>query len=603
MFDLAGTLDSTASFDVGLSWLENCRENHHACNQTASRGKTFPTRLLDLGDSAAEYIKLVSTPHDASNASPGSSTGLRYATLSHCWGDDKKMLQLTTASETEMRQQINVHNLPTTLKDAVDIVRRFQIRYLWVDAVCIIQDSVEDWQAEANKMTDVYSNSTLNIAASAARDCEGGCYSKARRQPLKTLPIKIGSVYGQAISVFPNGVGDIGQLWNPDTFGESRLNSRGWVLQETLLSPRTLSYRSSTLSWSCRDLEAVDGRPSGPLDHHSRHTPLKRQLYLLESTTTRDDQWREACSRFWKEVVHDYSGRFLTKKEDKLVALAGIARRFYDLTGYAYRAGLWKELLPAQLCWIPVREHSFSEAEHQRREKQEQPTEAIPSWSWASRDGCVDLTHKTADIFVNLQIDKHFCILDITTSLVYPSNEFGQVRGGRLLVRGLLRPRKFRTHHAPTVEYNSKHYYRRWHLPHWRWYDWPFFTYGTAEDGIYRHWDSTRALADASRNGEVYYLLVMRDACMSALPRPVYADLGMMLIPIYTPDEPTVRRQQNGDSGEVKESNTDTDTQTTRTTFRRVGVFEISKRRTKWIFDWSSGGGSGLGGPEEIVIV
>lgn len=104
------------------------------------------------------------------------------------------MLRLTVAAEAMMRQQINIDDLPTTFSDAVEVARRLKIRHLWIDALCIIQDSEEDWQIEARKMTDVYSNSVLNIAASAAEDCEGGLFSKAKREPLRTLPLKIGSI-------------------------------------------------------------------------------------------------------------------------------------------------------------------------------------------------------------------------------------------------------------------------------------------------------------------------------------------------------------------------------------------------------------------------
>jgi hypothetical protein len=39
---------------------------------------------------------------------------------------------------------VEIDRPPQTLKDAVYVTRRLGIRYLWIDALCIIQDSPED---------------------------------------------------------------------------------------------------------------------------------------------------------------------------------------------------------------------------------------------------------------------------------------------------------------------------------------------------------------------------------------------------------------------------------------------------------------------------
>ena len=50
------------------------------------------------------------------------------------------------------------------------------VRWLWIDSLCIIQDSRDDWQREAPMMCDVYQNALLNISADHAVDARGGCF-------------------------------------------------------------------------------------------------------------------------------------------------------------------------------------------------------------------------------------------------------------------------------------------------------------------------------------------------------------------------------------------------------------------------------------------
>jgi hypothetical protein len=101
------------------------------------------------------------------------SDGLSYLTLSHCWGGDLP-LQLTLDSLDTFQVSIGYENLPATLRDAVDVVRSLNAQYLWIDALCIIQDSEDDRVQESSKMGQIYMNSRLNIAATASSNSHGG---------------------------------------------------------------------------------------------------------------------------------------------------------------------------------------------------------------------------------------------------------------------------------------------------------------------------------------------------------------------------------------------------------------------------------------------
>lgn len=95
------------------------------------------------------------------------SQDIRYVTLSHCWGGS---LPLRTTKETVhlYSWEIPYELIPKTFHDALTITRALDVPYLWIDALCIIQDDHNDWQIEASKMKDVYSGSLITIAATHA---------------------------------------------------------------------------------------------------------------------------------------------------------------------------------------------------------------------------------------------------------------------------------------------------------------------------------------------------------------------------------------------------------------------------------------------------
>jgi hypothetical protein len=149
--------------DRPLEWLRTCLDTHSQC---ASYEKivrdeiSFPTRVLDVGGSSdSEVLRLVH----------GAGLVGRYVALSHCWGKNP-VIKATKASLDSFLKCIDPGSLTRTFRDAVMITRRLRVRYLWIDSLCIVQDDNEDWEREAAKMAQVYSQSLVTLAASAASD-------------------------------------------------------------------------------------------------------------------------------------------------------------------------------------------------------------------------------------------------------------------------------------------------------------------------------------------------------------------------------------------------------------------------------------------------
>lgn len=150
--------------DFVHGWARACDEEHEAC--AARQGGPLPTRLISIGGRA---IRL--EPTENWHSTPP------YITLSYCWGK-LDFIQTRTSNLEEYLVEIPQDKLPKTFKDAIRIAQALGVGYLWIDSLCIIQDSAADWRKESCRMSGVYGSSYLNVAASSAIDPSQGCFLK-----------------------------------------------------------------------------------------------------------------------------------------------------------------------------------------------------------------------------------------------------------------------------------------------------------------------------------------------------------------------------------------------------------------------------------------
>src|ERR1700722_1984496 len=182
--------------DRPLEWLRTCIDNHSQCAsyEKIVRGEiSFPTRVLDVGDSSdSQVLRLVQ----------GAGLVGRYVALSHCWGKNP-VIKTTKESLGSFSKCIDPRTLTRTFLDAVMITRRLGVRYPWIDSLCIVQDDNEDWDREAASMAQVYSQSLVTLAASAASDGSQGFLRTNSEHPL----IEIGYPSGSSRAVHTIFVG------------------------------------------------------------------------------------------------------------------------------------------------------------------------------------------------------------------------------------------------------------------------------------------------------------------------------------------------------------------------------------------------------------
>jgi hypothetical protein len=209
--------------------LTQCLSSHARCRR--SNGDTaLPTRLLELGISK-------SNPSIRLRLSEGLPSDIQYATLSHCWGTIP-MLKLARSNLASLQTAIALEDLCKTFQDALRLARRFGIKYLWIDSLCIIQDDEEDWSLEVGKMSIVYGQSILSIAATAATDG-----SKRLHFPRDATTVPICQVETSGGTILDYATGD--DLYND--VHRSPLSRRAWAFQERFFAPRTLHCASLQL--------------------------------------------------------------------------------------------------------------------------------------------------------------------------------------------------------------------------------------------------------------------------------------------------------------------------------------------------------------------
>src|SRR3954471_17621094 len=128
---------------LAKKWLERCLQHHPRCQEAVVREKLgMPARLLQLGSPTPNQVRLWIRPEGTGSPRP------RYTTLSHCWGR-AKFLNLTSKNLQELTEGISISILPKTFRDAILVAKGIGAEYLWIDALCIVQDSTGDWEREA----------------------------------------------------------------------------------------------------------------------------------------------------------------------------------------------------------------------------------------------------------------------------------------------------------------------------------------------------------------------------------------------------------------------------------------------------------------------
>lgn len=410
-------------------WLHDCQEKHESCPRRDS--PLLPTRVIDTGDGSDSTIRL--------QINAKGSRG-QYAALSYCWGGDQPY-KTTSANLQNYSQKLDIAVLPKTLIDAFRVCREVGLRYLWIDALCILQDDPHDKANEISQMGKIYKDATLTIMAASAKTVYEGFLDNSKTDaPEVKLPFHIDEDSFGAIFVRRS------HNSRPYFLDDEPISTRAWVLQEMLLSSRIIMFDSYQVTLKC-GLEEF--RPALDTDLYPesrlvtmfglRHiTPFNFHLKSLEMEYRKHASVKEEDGenffqhgfsvqcQTWAEVMVEYSRRSLSEIDDRYPALSAITEEFQKIWGGDYLAGFWRNCLVQHLGWtggVSANERLGGKECNKRLEG--------PSWSWLSHPSSVSIDPVAIS---------DLKVLSCTTDLTFSDQPFGPVKAGRLTLKARILP-------------------------------------------------------------------------------------------------------------------------------------------------------------------
>ena len=332
---------------------------------------TVPTRLLDV---SSQLVRLVTAIGNTAT----------YTSLSYCWGSSPQ-LRTTRCNVEAHKQGITFCSLPTTFQHAIVVTRKIGVKYLWIDSLCIIQDSEVDKTTECSKMDIYYRHSYLTISALGAAGSTDGFLNARPNIPQARL-FENDNLYLRPRT-----------KPLPSIFKAAALSQRGWTLQERILSTRVLHYDLTEMIWECQSCSAREGS--------TREHDVRRNVFdpaTFDGNAFKELRLSAAAGRLsddnfgavtiWYNLIQQYTRRKLTYSSDALPGILGLATNMAATTGYHSMSGLWQEDLFG-LMWQVDHEggesrHSYDlkyiPAEEGYNTTSMGPSLRGPTWSWAA---------------------------------------------------------------------------------------------------------------------------------------------------------------------------------------------------------------------------
>jgi hypothetical protein len=356
---------SASNLKLAAYWVKDCLNNHLECTKASPTLPPLPKRVLDVGPQDGSKVPLL-------HAKPGNAP---YAVLSHCWGN-APIRRTLLSNIADHKRGIELHSLSQTFQDAIFVTRSLDIRYLWIDSLCIIQDSLSDWDEQSAQMAEIYHQAQVMIAANKGYNSAAGCFAMRNPLAIKPCPMELG--FGSCADLQEKVF-----VYQALSFSyeSGPLKTRAWCFQEELLSVRSIAFGSNQIAWKCRTAMASESCPA--YSGNSGETTQVASYDVSSAETSETRSIHEAYYK-WYSIATAFSKRNITRDSDRLPALIGIAKTYKPLVRDSYIAGLWKKDLIYGLLWQrpnykPIPNGAPGPRRHTTAEQY-----LAPSWSWVS---------------------------------------------------------------------------------------------------------------------------------------------------------------------------------------------------------------------------
>ncbi|KAK1774993.1 heterokaryon incompatibility protein-domain-containing protein [Copromyces sp. CBS 386.78] len=398
-----------SSFAQVRGWLRECLESHDECSNWKStlmetHDYQRKIRLVDVGTDKCPFLRLV----DGESLLSGTG-GITYITLSYRWTAETELTSMKSYNKAKYQDLIPTDTLPQVYKDAAAFARALGVRYVWIDSLCIIQDSPTDWNEQSSMMDQIYTHGVLNLSAMFGERAVG---LQVERDPLGISPC----ILSRRLSTNPENGEELYEHWACfEGYGANSfvylapLFKRAWCLQERVLPIRNV-YFGEQLIWQCQRNMATESFPSWIC--RSSSEDLQRDM-LRHASRQHASIWKfrstdantaaRSPDELWEEIAMIYSRTEITKQMDRLAALRGILNRMAGFFNKKLEpdwciAGLWKTCLVKHLLW--QRYGVINKSDSQMAARAKELLEVFPSWSWASCATIISFSDRGKDVHV-----------------------------------------------------------------------------------------------------------------------------------------------------------------------------------------------------------
>jgi len=417
-----------ADIDLVRQWFTQCHRSHGVfCEESGKVARNLPRiRVIDV-----QKNLIVEAPSPCP-----------FMALSYVWGGKTNFALLNRKDLVlDERGAPFAHlprKLPQTIADAIQLCSLLEERYIWIDSLCIVQDSVEDKKTQMQHMDAIYNSAFVTIVDASGTGADDGLagISRSRSKAQKGRLVK-GDRYAVPLPAYMDVLSDPSVVWN----------TRGWTFQEKVLSKRMLVFADSQVYFQCSNMVwyedtvmeteglqnkatinwrplrwAADRTPHSPQDglelgavaaeyflgnvvdkqNADQNSLLTGTFSLSDLLTSCMDilgkdhmlsalkKHRFANDKHFGQValvalnrisfatyilaIQEYKGRDLTSQADGVNAIHGVLKTLSEQWG-AFHSGLPESYLGAALLWGPSTHGTI---------KQYSIEEApFPSWSWA----------------------------------------------------------------------------------------------------------------------------------------------------------------------------------------------------------------------------
>ncbi|KAI1851694.1 hypothetical protein JX266_003156 [Neoarthrinium moseri] len=402
-FWLDGPSTQPYTDERSIQWMKESIASCVRHNHSLPSAEFTPERLVDVRGDTPKLVERNNVIASCQSDSQSQLQTPRFTALSYCWGtpdEAKGQLTTTASSLTQRLTGIEDHEITPVLRDAIHITKLLSIPYLWIDSLCIRQDDTTDWEQQCVDMDKIYGHAEVTIVAASSRSCHEGFLQRKSHQ----IRVPFHSTRDPSLS----------------DMLRCRLATRGWAVQEKILSTRRIIFGVNNVHFICPELCQSRGKPPS----QEKYDTTIHEVKAVRNNQELYDKWGDILKSFSRIDAESF-----THATDLLPSLSGLASLFAGLLQDEYYAGHWGKDLAVSLAWTMNPTSRDAKSVHLDRISSPDPF-LVPSWSQLCKPYAVNLRKHYSTMSLVSEVEH----IDAQVSLC-GSNPFGTIKNARLQVR------------------------------------------------------------------------------------------------------------------------------------------------------------------------